>query len=151
MTTRSTIEAEGEFANYVRTLSYNGIGPDVYAGDIQDSLLSDITAVCRRAFKKKDVIVYVGIDSDDEDYEEGVVFTTEGIFCWGDNGKGVVGIKYSDITKVDFDSTEVFVEHNNTTTKIYLGEDAEEEKYPRYMYNFIMDLLEYEGWDSAEE
>lgn len=27
--------------------------------------------------------------------------------------------------------------------EINLGDDAEDEKYPRYMYNFIMDIVDY--------
>lgn len=150
MAVGTLIKAEGKFAEYVSKLECGFIGPDVYSGDMQESMLSDISAVCRRAFKKKDVVVYVGIESeDDEDYEEGLVFTNSGIFYWTDNGSNVTSIKYSDIKKVDYDDTDVMIEHDNTTTRISLGEDAEEEKYPRHMYSFIMDLLEYEEFGSS--
>ena len=79
--------ADNKFAEYVMELDYSSIGPSVYAGNISSSVLSDIMAISRRAFRRQDVIVYVGIDMD---------------------------------------------------------EDAEDEKYPRYMYNFIMDILDYE-------
>lgn len=138
-----TTRAEGMFADYVRELECRDIGPDVYLGDMQDSMLSDISAVCRRAFRKNNVIVYVGIETDD-DFDEGMVFTTEGIFYWSDNGNRVNGIKYSEITNVDYDETDIIIEYDNTSVSISLGDDAEDEKYPRHMYSFIMDILEYE-------
>ena len=145
-----SMKADGKFADYVRSLDYDEIGPEVYAGEIRESLLSDISAVCRRAFRKKDVIVYVGVDTCDEDYEEGIVFTTEGIYSWCNNGSSVTQIKYTDITKVDYDETDVLIEHDNTTTRISLGEYAEDEKYPRHMYSFIMDILDYEEAGTVE-
>lgn len=150
MSTKPTIKVEGKFADYVRELDYRNIGPDVCVGDIQEEILSDISAVCRRAFKKKDVIVYVGIDPED-DYEEGIVFTTDSIFCWTDNGANVTGIKYSEIKKIDYDETDILIEHDNTTTRFSLGDDAEEEKYPRHMYSFIMDILDYEDPEDPDE
>ena len=149
MSTKPSVKVEGKFADYVRELDYRNIAPDVCVGDIQVELLSDISAVCRRAFKKTDVIVYVGIDPDD-DYEEGMVFTTESIICWTDKGTDVIRIKYSEISKVDYDETDIIIEHENTTTRMSLGEDAEDENYPRYMYSFIMDILEYEESDDEE-
>lgn len=147
----ASLKAEGRFADFVRGLDCRNIGAEVYSGDIQETLLSDISAVCRRAFRKNDVIVYVEINSDDEDYEEGIVFTTEGIFYWTDNGSNVTGIKYSEMKKVDYDETDIMIEHDNTTTRISLGDDAEEEKYPRHMYSFIMDILDYEEEDVLVE
>lgn len=44
----------------------------------------------------------------------------------------------------NFDDTDIIIEHGDTVLSITLGEDAEDEKYPRYMYNFIMDILDYE-------
>lgn len=147
MNAKPALKVEGKFADYVRELDYSNIGPDVYAGDIQEELLSDVSAICRRAFKKKDVIVYVGI-YDDDDYEEGIVFTIDSIICWTDKGTDVTRIKYSNISKVDYDETDIIIEHENTTTRMSLGEDAEDEKYPRHMYSFIMDILDYEESDN---
>lgn len=148
MDAKPSLKVEGRFADYVRELDYGNIGPDVCAGDIQEELLSDISAVCRRAFKKKDVIVYVGIDPDD-DYEDGIVFTTDSIIGWTDKGTDVTRIKYSEISKVDYDETHIIIEHENTTTRMSLGDDAEDEKYPRRMYSFIMDILDYEESDDV--
>ena len=153
MNAKSTLKVEGKFADYVRELDYRNIGPDVCIGDIQEEILLDISAVCRRAFKKQDVIVYVGIDPED-DYEEGIVFTEDSIIFWNDRGTDVIRINYLEISKVDYDETDIIIEHENITTRMSLGDDAEDEKYPRYMYSFIMDILEYEDTDeciSAEE
>ena len=59
-------KADDRFAEYVMGLDYSSIGPNVYAGNINSGVLSDIMAVSRRAFKRQDVIVYVGIDMDYE-------------------------------------------------------------------------------------
>ena len=66
------------------------------------------------------------------------------IIYWLDSGEEVVRIPYSEIERVDFDDTDIIIEHGDTVLSINLGEDAEDEKYPRYMYNFIMDILDYE-------
>ena len=130
--------ADNKFAEYVMELDYSSIGPSVYAGNISSSVLSDIMAISRRAFRRQDVIVYVGIDM------EGMVFTGDAIIYWLDSGEEVVRIPYSEIERVDFDDTDIIIEHGDTVLSITLGEDAEDEKYPRYMYNFIMDILDYE-------
>ena len=134
--------ADNKFAEYVMELDYS-IGSSVYAGNISSSVLSDIMAISRRAFRRQDVIVYVGIDMDEE-YDEGMVFTGDAIIYWLDSGEEVVRIPYSEIERVDFDDTDIIIEHGDTELSITLGEDAEDEKYPRYMYNFIMDILDYE-------
>ena len=121
--------ADNKFAEYVMELDYSSIGSSVYAGNISSSVLSDIMAISRRAFRRQDVIVYVGIDMDEE-YDEGMVFTGDAIIYW--------------LERVDFDDTDIIIEHGDTVHSITLGEDAEDEKYPRYMYNFIMDILDYE-------
>ena len=126
--------ADNKFAEYVMELDYSSIG---------SSVLSDIMAISRRAFRRQDVIVYVGIDMDEE-YDEGMVFTGDAIIYWLDSGEEVVRIPYSEIERVDFDDTDIIIEHGDTVHSITLGEDAEDEKYPRYMYNFIMDILDYE-------
>ena len=122
--------ADNKFAEYVMELDYSSIGSSVYAGNISSSVLSDIMAISRRAFRRQDVIVYVGIDMDEE-YDEGMVFTGDAIIYWLDSGEEV-------------DDTDIIIEHGDTELSITLGEDAEDEKYPRYMYNFIMDILDYE-------
>lgn len=41
-----------------------------------------------------------------------------------------------------FAEDSVIANYQGISFRIYLGEDAETEKFPRYMYNFIMELLE---------
>ena len=43
--------ADNKFAEYVMELDYSSIGPSVYAGNISSSVLSDIMAISRRAFR----------------------------------------------------------------------------------------------------
>lgn len=138
------------FANYIRGLNYESIADSVFAGTISEDILVNITAVCRRCFKKQDVILFVDLDTDEE-YEAGIVFTEKGIFSWTDSGMEIEEISYESITQVDFDDEDIIITHEGETTYINMGEDAEEEKYPRYMYNFIMDILEFDSQDVAGE
>ena len=55
------------------------------------------------------------------------------IIYWLDSGEEVVRIPYSEIERVDFDDTDIIIEHGDTVLSITLGEDAEDEKYPRYI------------------
>jgi len=52
--------------------------------------------------------------------------------------------------KADYDETDTIIEHDNTTTSISLGQDAEDEKYPRHVYCFIVDILDYEESDALD-
>lgn len=123
-------------------LDYKNIGPDVsVCGSIGDSVLADISATCRRAFKKDEVVVYVNLDEDD-DYDAGIVFTETSLIAWEDGGSVMEKIPYEQITTVDFDDDSVIINYAENNAEIPLGEDAEDEKYPRHMYSFVMDILE---------
>lgn len=124
----------------IMELDNKNIGPSVMAGDIDDDILIDITAMCRRRFKKDDILVVV--DLSEEENETGIVFTGTGLHYWDNSGAAITTIMYEDIEAVDFDDDSVLIKHSSETTTIWLGDDAEEEKYPRYMYNYIMDILE---------
>ena len=130
-----------EIAEYITQLNCSRIGETVRFGSFSKGVLTDITAVCRRCFRKEEVIVYVDLD-EDEDYEKGIVFTEDAIVVWTDSGDDVEKIEYAEITDADFDENEVIIYHGSTT-RIDLGDDAEEEGYSRNMYSFIMDILEF--------
>ncbi|GEM_PF-1057892 len=127
-------------AGHILGLDYDKIAENVVGGVISDSDLSDVTAICRRRFRKNEVLVLVEIE---DDYESGIAFTAKGICSWTDTGSDIDEIAYTDITHVDFDDEYIMISGKGEEISIYLGDDAEEEKYPRYMYNFIMDILEY--------
>ena len=57
----------------IRELEHKNIGPSVMAGDIDDDILVDIMAMCRRRFKKDDILVVV--DLSEQENETGIVFT----------------------------------------------------------------------------
>ena len=139
-----------EFGKYILGLHYSSIGNDVREiGRIGDDTLTNIVAFCRRRIKKLDIIL---IDILDEEGEgtDGIAFTEDRILWWENEGIDVNEIFYKDITGVDFGEEYVIIKHNNETTNISLREDAEEEKYSRYMYNFIMDILEYDATQQVE-
>ena len=150
MTNNDLTQPTENFRNYILSLQYDRIGSSVLAGNILDEILSDLTAICRRCFKKKDVVIYVDTDDEDE-MENGIVFTSQGIVSWRMNGNEIHQIPYDKIESVDYDDDEVIIHYAGVSESIYLGEDAEEEKYPRYMYNFIMDILEYDESVTAPE
>ena len=141
------------FRDFVKSLDYDSIGPDVSVYP-DSSVLSDITAVCRRAFKKKDVIVLVRPDGDDDDYERGIVFTDSAIFSWEECGAELSRIPYDCITEVDYDESDIVITYANMLSKvcrITLDDSASPSGvYPRRMYNFVMDILDYLNEGSAE-
>ena len=94
-------------------------------------------------------VFFVDLD-EEEEYETGVVFTDASIIYWTETGGDVEKIPYKSISAVDFDEDSVFIKHGNANTNIALGDEAEDEKYPRYMYTFIMDILDLMGVHSEE-
>lgn len=127
--------------NPILSLDFSGIGENVYGGSISKAVLNNVIAVCRRKFKREDVVVYLDTD-EDEEYNTGIVFTNESIFTWTDSAGSVEEIPYLDIESVDYNDDSVTIQYASSSCSLYLGEDATKEKYPRYMYNFIMDILE---------
>ena len=140
------IESTENFRNYILSLDYDGIGPCVYTDALLEGVLTEVTTICKRCFKKKDVILYVETDEDDDndEIECGIVFTTKEIVEWRMWGKKLVRIPYDQIEKVDYDKDDVLLHYAGAKHALYLGLDAAEEKYPKHMYNFIMDILEYD-------
>lgn len=115
-------------------------GTSFFASDCTREMLNDITAVCRRCFKRKEVALYVALDND---YERGLVFTDHAIVYWTDGrGETVEKIKYEDIDSVDYNEDGVLVDHGDMT-QIYLGDDADAEEDSRHLYTLIMDILDY--------
>lgn len=131
-----------EIAKYIRGLDCGAIGDAVYRESISKSILNAITAICRRRFKKNEVILFVDLGTDD-DYENGVVFTEEKIFIWTDEGRSVTEIMYTGINNVDFDKEGVIIEYDETQAVIDYSDYDSDENYPRAMYSFIMDILDY--------
>lgn len=146
-----------EIAKYMLGRDISKIGPNCYVmnkvnreyrkkNDVYgtEDILNDITAICKRAFNKQDVIIYINTSDDEDDYETGIVFNETEIVTWDMTKESIIRIPYEKIESVDFDDKFAYVILNdNQTVKLYLGKDADEMKYSRYMYNFLMDLMEY--------
>lgn len=94
-----------------------------------------------REVKKESIILLVYLNPQCN-LDEGLLFTGWGLFYWEEEGKRRENIPYEQIDQVDFTEDSVIVSYQGISLTIYLGEDAETEKFPRYMYNFIMELLE---------
>lgn len=131
-----------ELSEYINEMDVVKIGPAVYGEDIGDAILTEITAICRRHFKKDEVLVFVDFELDD-DYVSGMVFTDEKIFYWKNIGNVIEEVSYKEIDNVDFDESSIQIKYSDKTINIELGENVEEEKYSRYMYNFIMDIVDF--------
>ncbi len=146
-----------EIAKYMLGRDISKIGPNCYVmnkvnreyckkNDVYgtENILNDISAICERAFNKQDVIIYINTSDDEDDYETGIVFNETEIVTWDMTKESIIRIPYEKIESVDFDDKFAYVTLNdNQTVKLYLGKDADEMKYSRYMYNFLMDLMEY--------
>lgn len=129
-------------SNLILQMDYSRIAPEVEtAKDIDGKSMSDVLAFTRREVKKESIILLVYLNPQCN-LDEGLLFTGRGLFYWEEEGKRRENIPYEQIDQVDFTEDSVIVSYQGISLTIYLGEDAETEKFPRYMYNFIMELLE---------
>lgn len=129
-------------SNLILQMDYSRIAPEVEtAKDIDEESMSDVLAFTRREVKKESIILLVYLNPQCN-LDEGLFFTGRGLFYWEEEGKRRENIPYEQIDQVDFTEDSVIVSYQGISLTIYLGEDAETEKFPRYMYNFIMELLE---------
>ena len=137
------VEANVEpMSNLILQMDYSRIAPEVEtAQEIDEESLSDVLAFTRREVKKEHIILLVYLNPQCS-LDEGLIFTGRGLFYWEDEGKRRENIPYEQIEKVDFTDDSVVISYQGVSLTIYVGEDAESEKFPRYMYNFIMELLE---------
>ncbi len=131
----------GEIGRTILSSDYNRIGFCVSEGNraVEDVLIAAVT-LCRRRFKKKDIVL-IDILDEEEEGEIGLVFTESACYYWNENFQ--FSFNYADVTEVDFDDEgmEVSVTAGDSTYTIELTGD-EDEHYPRYMYNFIMDIVD---------
>lgn len=129
-------------SNLILQMDYSRIAPEVEtAKDIDEEAMSDVLAFTRREVKKEHIILLVYLNPQCN-LDEGLLFTGRGLFYWAEEGKRRENIPYEQIEQVDFTDDSVVISYQGVSLMIYLGEDAESEKFPRYMYNFIMELLE---------
>ena len=129
-------------SNLILQMDYSRIAPEVEtAKDIDEESMSDVLAFTRREVKKESIILLVYLNPQCN-LDVGLLFTGRGLFYWEEEGKRRENIPYEQIDQVDFTEDSVIVSYQGISLTIYLGEDAETEKFPRYMYNFIMELLE---------
>lgn len=132
---------------YMLGKDYSLIGMAVHSEancseSVWKELVSEAVIISRRKFKLENAVIYV--DTDEYGGQEtGIIFTTEKMVVWSDTGKSVREITYESINEVDFDEENTILKVGEETIKLELGPDAEDEKYSRYMYNFISELLEY--------
>ncbi len=122
----------------------NGLGSCILTfSQISDDLAVTATAICRRRFNRDDIVVMSVLDRDEEG-EAGIVFTEKGIYHWLENEQFVAEIPYDQIGAVGYQGDSVIITmEDDSNVILYCGEDAVEENYSRYMYNYIVDILMY--------
>ena len=132
------------FREFIFSLDSDHIGSCVIKGSrLSRDFGNTATAVCKRRFKWQDMVVMVVLDEEEEG-EAGIVFTEKGIYHWKEDEEFVGEILYEDIAAVGYQGDSVIItNHEDVPLILFCGEDAEEEKYSRYMYNYICDVVEY--------
>ncbi len=132
------------FREFIFVLDSEHIGSCVLKGArLSRDFGNTATAICKRRFKWQDMVVMVVLDEAEEG-EAGIVFTEKGIYHWREDEEFVAEVLYEDIAAIGYQGDSVIItEHDDTPVILFCGEDAEEEKYSRYMYNYICDIVEY--------
>jgi len=148
--TKMDLVEVGPFREFILGIDSEHIGGCVLKGaQISQEFGNTATAICKRRFKWQDMIVMVVLDGEEEG-EAGIVFTEKGIYHWLENEEFVAEVLYEDIGAVGYQGDSVIITRQDDSPVIlFCGEDAEEEKYSRYMYNYICDIVEY--FDSHQE
>lgn len=130
---------------------YKEIGADVkFRGDLvsedwytlKDTTAFDVMSMCRRKIKKKDILVLSITEESDSDGEiiNGILFTKDQICEFSEDGIEEV-IAYEEIEEVDYNSEDVILTTNENTYHLTCCYN-EEGHYSKYMYNFIMDIVD---------
>lgn len=152
MLTKMDLVEGSPFREFIFTLDSARIGNCVLKGaQLSKELGNTATAICKRRFKWQDMIVMVALDDEGEG-EAGIVFTEKGIYHWLEDEEFVAEVTYEDIGAVGYQGNYVIItRQDDSPVELFCGEDAEEEKYSRYMYNFICDIVEYFDMNRKQE
>lgn len=138
------LEQRSPLASFIYDSDYREIGNYVLRKtELSKSQENNAVAICRRSFTKDDIILFDILDDAGEG-EEGIVFTETTIYHWRDDETVMGEVPYDMITDVDYDGDYVYLcTADDEAIDLYCGRDAGEEKYTRYMYNFISDILDF--------
>ena len=143
LTKMDLVEA-GPFREFIFALDSDHIGSCVLRGArITQEIGNTATAICKRRFKWQDMIVLIALDEDEEG-EAGIAFTEKGIYHWLEGDEFVAEVPYEDIGAVGYQGNYIIItRQDDSPVELFCGEDAEKEKYSRYMFNFICDIVDY--------
>ncbi len=144
-------EPGSPLASFIYDCDYNAIGNCVCRKtELTKSLINTALAICRRSFAKDDIILFDILDEYGEG-EEGIVFTENAIYHWREGEVVMTEVPYGKIEGVDYDGDYVtLLTSDDEAIEVYCGRDAGEEKYTRYMYNFIWDILDFLAKEEKE-
>lgn len=143
LTKMDLVEA-GPFREFIFALDSDHIGSCVLRGArITQEIGNTATAICKRRFKWQDMIVLIALDEDEEG-EAGIAFTEKGIYHWLEGDEFVAEVPYEDIGAVGYQGNYIIItRQDDSPVELFCGEDAEKEKYSRYMFNYICDIVDY--------
>lgn len=145
------LEQRSPLASFIYNNGYGEIGNCVLRKtELSKCQENNAIAICRRKFKKEEIILFDILDENEEG-EEGIVFTETAIYQWCGDTVPVDEIPYDEIIKVDYEGDCVILWlSEDEAVELNCGENAGEEKYTRYMYNFIADILEFLAKEETE-
>jgi len=132
------------FKKFLLEKGSNRIGVCVRRGiEIPENWMLAATSICKRRFRWQDIIWMVALDEEEEG-EAGIVFTEKGIYHWLEEENFVEEVLYDDISSVEYIEKHVVLTlADGKTVELLCDNGNGEEKYNRYMYNFVTDIVEF--------
>ena len=131
-----------DFTDILLELDYHSIGSNVYAkSDLSDDVLLTAVSICRRRFKKDD-IVFMVVLAHAQEGECGIAFTKDKMYYWEEDEDYRGDVSYMDILDVDYEETVVSVSASGCNQALEIECDNDGKNYSRQMYNFLMDIKE---------
>lgn len=128
-----------DLTEWICNSNYRMIAEYVYANDdLTDDMALAAVSICRRRFKRSDIVLMVALDKDVEG-ERGIVFTKDRLYCWEEDEDYRGDVAYIDIEDVTYDKESLtIVNKSGDEVYIYCGDEFED--YNRRMYNYLMDI-----------
>ncbi len=139
---QTILKTAKDFKELILNNDYQMIAEYVYANDdLTDDMALAAVSICRRRFKRNDIVLMIPLDEDVEG-ERGIVFTKDKLYCWEEDEEYKGEIAYDDIEDVTYtDDTITIIRKSGDEITIYCGIGFIEHK--RRMYNYLMDIKEY--------
>lgn len=131
---------DGSVKGLILSGDYSGIGYHVEScNTIDEDTAFNLVTLCRRKFKKEDILLYIEVPYNDEC---GFVFTEDKIYFFIYSNLENV-IEYSQIVSVDFNIDSVIIKlSDGEETTLDCGGFKGAEEYSKHMYNLVLDIVD---------